>query len=90
MVSIETVEAAAQQGYAALDALLLPTYSALQHWPQVSVSEAAAYYLKQGQSVVIPKSPTQGLVCLYSKNGEFLGIGTVADDGKVQPKRLVS
>ncbi len=89
MVSVETLEAAREQGAAALDALLLPVESAVSHWPEVRLSDDAAYYMKMGQAVLVPQAPTEGGVRIYSKSGSFLGVGCILDDGKVQPKRLL-
>ena len=74
---------------ARLDALLLPLDSALGHWPAVRLSADAAFYLQQGQAVLVPQAPTEGLVRLYDGSKHFLGVGEIQDDGKVQPKRLV-
>lgn len=79
-----------QEGAAAkLDALLLPLDSALGHWPAVRLSADAAFYLQQGQAVLVPQAPTAGLVRLFDVSQCFLGVGEIQDDGKVQPKRLV-
>ncbi len=74
---------------AALDALLLPLDSVLGHCAAVQLSADAAFYLAQGQPVMVPQAPTEGMVRLYDVSGHFLGIGEILDDGKVQPKRLV-
>ncbi|MBB1074673.1 tRNA pseudouridine(55) synthase TruB [Rhodoferax sp. 4810] len=75
--------------YSALDALLLPLDTVLGHCPAVKLSADAAFYLRQGQSVLIPQAPTDGLVRLYDPSGHFIGIGDILDDGKVQPRRLL-
>jgi tRNA pseudouridine55 synthase len=72
-----------------LDALLLPLDSALGHWPAVRLSADAAFYLRQGQAVLIPQAPTDGLVRLYDPSQIFVGVGSILDDGRVQPKRLI-
>jgi tRNA pseudouridine55 synthase len=72
-----------------LDALLLPLDSALGHWPAVRLSADAAFYLRQGQAVLIPQAPTDGLVRLYDPSRIFVGVGSILDDGRVQPKRLI-
>jgi tRNA pseudouridine55 synthase len=72
-----------------LDALLLPLDSALGHWPAVRLSADAAFYLQQGQAVLVPQAPTKGLVRLFDVSQRFLGVGEILDDGKVQPKRLI-
>jgi tRNA pseudouridine55 synthase len=89
MLTMEALEAYAQQGMAALDALLLPMESALGHWPEVRLTDDAVYYMKQGQAIMVPQAPTDGWVRLYTKAGGFLGVGQIDDDGKVQPKRLL-
>jgi tRNA pseudouridine55 synthase len=89
LVTMVQVEAAAQEGYPVLDALLLPMQSALAHWPELRVSDDAAYYMKQGQPVLVPQAPSRGWVRLYTKNGQFLGVGSILDDGRVQPRRLL-
>jgi tRNA pseudouridine55 synthase len=88
-VTIAEVEAAAEQGFEALDALLLPLDSVLGHCPAVRLSADAAFYLRQGQPVLVPQAPTEGLVRLYASGDQFLGVGVILDDGRVQPKRLI-
>ncbi|MCG6862439.1 MAG: tRNA pseudouridine(55) synthase TruB [Chromatiaceae bacterium] len=89
-VTLEEVERqAATEDMDVLDALLLPLESALGHWPPVRLSEDAAFYLRQGQAVLVPQAPTQGLVRLYDPSQKFIGVGCILDDGKVQPKRLL-
>jgi tRNA pseudouridine55 synthase len=90
MVSMAQVEAAAADGPEALDALLLPIDSALGGWPAVRLSADAAYYLKQGQPVLVPKAPTEGWVRLYDVDESFIGLGEVEDDGRIAPRRLMS
>ncbi len=89
LVSAEQLEAVRGEGNSTLDALLLPMESALGHWPEVRLTDDAAYYMKKGQAVLVPQAPTEGWVRIYTKSGVFLGVGSIADDGKVQPKRLL-
>ncbi|MGB5495161.1 MAG: tRNA pseudouridine(55) synthase TruB [Sedimenticolaceae bacterium] len=89
MHTLEAVERAASEGQAALDALLLPIDTALSDWPEVQVGGDAAYYLKQGQAVLVPKAPTQGWVRVYHAE-RFLAVGEVQDDGRIAPKRLMT
>lgn len=79
----------APSAFAALDALLLPLDSVLAHCPAVRLSADAAFYLAQGQAVLVPQAPTEGMVRLYDLSDQFVGIGVILDDGKVQPKRLI-
>lgn len=90
MVSLETLRGLAAQGMGALDAVLLPMESALAEWPDVRLSDDAAYYLRRGQPVLVPHAPTRGLVRLYARDRRFLGVGQILDDGRVAPRRLIS
>ena len=91
MHTLESLEALAEEsGLAALDALLLPMESTLPDWPEVRLSEDASFYLCQGQPVFVPHLKESGWVRLYAGDKRFLGLGTVLDDGRVAPKRLLS
>lgn len=89
MHTMEALEAAAEQGADALDKLLLPIDTALTDWPAVSVSADMAFYLKQGQPLLVPKAPTEGWVRVYHGD-DFLAVGQVQDDGRIAPKRLMT
>lgn len=71
------------------EAALMPEDSAVQHLPVVILDDDSTFYLQQGQSVwksgVIP----QGLLRLYTEQQVFLGLGELAADGKIAPKRLI-
>jgi tRNA pseudouridine55 synthase len=89
-MTLEEVESLARdEDLRRLDAALLPLDSALGHWPSVRLSADAAFYLRQGQPVLVPQAPTEGLVRLYDPSQIFVGVGCILDDGRVQPKRLI-
>jgi tRNA pseudouridine55 synthase len=90
MVSLSQLEAAAAEGFASLDKFLLPMETALEHWPDVCLSDDLAFHLRRGQAVFVPRAPTQGWVKLLTADQRFLGVGRVLDDGRVAPKRIVS
>ncbi len=71
-----------------LDRYLLPMGEALRDWPGVQLKGDAAYYLRMGQPVLVPRAPTEGWVRLYEED-RFLGVGEIIDDGRVAPRRLV-
>ncbi len=73
----------------ALDALLRPLDSALEHYPALRLPPDAAFYLQQGQAVLVPRAPTEGWVRLYDPNARFIGVGEIGSDGRVQPRRLL-
>jgi tRNA pseudouridine55 synthase len=68
---------------------LLAGDEALSHIPTVELSVNAAFYLCRGQSVRAADLPADGWVRLYSKDAGFLGVGTITEDGRVAPRRLV-
>lgn len=88
-VTMDQLEDLGEEDFGAMDALLLPQDSALGHWPEVRLSEDACFYLRQGQAVLVPRAPTEGLVRLYDPSRRFIGVGEILDDGMVQPKRLL-
>lgn len=91
MVSMAQLEAALEaDGPQALDAFLLPIDSALDNWPAVRMSADTAFYLGQGQPVMVPNAPVSGYVRLYDANERFVGVGEIDDDGKVAPRRLLA
>ena len=91
MQTMDMLEATlADGGEHALDRLLLPVESGLAQWPGVNLSADAAFYLRQGQPVLVPQAPTDGWVRLYEGETHFLGMGEILDDGRVAPRRLMS
>lgn len=90
MIDMAALEAAAAESMAALDKLLLPMESGLAQWPGVRLSGDAAFYLRQGQPVLVPQAPTEGWVRLYEGESRFLGMGEILDDGRVAPRRLMT
>lgn len=76
-------------GLAALDECLLPAWAGLGALARVELTEATAYYLLQGQPVRVAGAPEAGTVTLFADDGRFLGVGDIAGDGRVAPKRLV-
>jgi len=89
MVTMEQISQLAEDGFSALDELLLPIDSAMASWPEVKLSPDGTFYLKQGQAVLVPNAPTQGMVRIYDANGSFMGAGEILDDGKVAPRRMM-
>jgi tRNA pseudouridine55 synthase len=89
MIDMAALEAAAAESMTALDKLLLPMESGLAQWPGVRLSGDAAFYLRQGQAVLVPQAPTEGWVRLYEGESRFLGMGEILDDGRVAPRRLM-
>ncbi len=90
MVTLDQVrQAFSDKRFKEMDDWLLPLESALAEWPQVALSADAAFYMKQGQPILVPNAPTSGWVRLYANETDFLGVGQILDDGRVAPKRLM-
>lgn len=89
MVTMDALRECAEQGFAALDALLRPIDAALEHWPALKLDDDLCFYLRQGQPVQIPGAPSRGFLRLYHDTRGFIGMGVVQDDGRVAPRRLV-
>jgi tRNA pseudouridine55 synthase len=73
-----------------LETALLSIDSALLNLPIVNLNSTLAYYLSQGQPVIVPHAPTSGHVRLFSENSSFLGVGKILSDGRVAPRRLIA
>jgi tRNA pseudouridine55 synthase len=88
MRSIETLEAAATEGTAALDRLLLPADAALPGWPSVSLPADDAKKLARGQAIRLAAASARGQVKVYTESGQLIGIGVVTDDDRLTPTRV--
>jgi tRNA pseudouridine55 synthase len=90
MITLDAMQKLAElNDLSLLDKHLLPVDSAVEHWPLLTLSEAAMYYLKRGQSIIAPYAPSSGWVRLARQSGEFIGVGEILEDGRVAPRRLV-
>jgi tRNA pseudouridine55 synthase len=63
--------------------------SIVAHFPEVRLNDQMAYFVRQGQAVLVPEAPSRGWVRLYAKTAVFVGLGEVLDDGRIAPRRLV-
>lgn len=89
-VNLDTLEALKQGGQTAeMDALLRSADTAVARLPLVSLSQSGGYYIRQGQPVLVPNAPCDGMVRVALETGEFLGVGEILDDGRVAPRRLI-
>ncbi len=87
--TLSELEKRASEGAASLDTTLVPIDSALQSWPAVVFTESYMRDIRRGHAVRLPTSPPSGKIRIYHANNEFYGIGTVLDDGRIAPKRLI-
>ena len=90
VLTLEQLQVVAEAGEQALDRLLVPMDTPLMALNRVDLGESASFYLKQGQPVLVPNGPRDGMVRVYSGGDTFLGIGEMLEDGRVAPRRLVN
>jgi len=88
MYTLEELRHLKETDVKSLDKVLLPTEMALQQYPDIHLDADSAFYMRQGQAIQVPQAPTNGWVRLYAGDDQFMGMGTIQDDGKVAPKRL--
>jgi len=93
-LTLPEIEAFAEQATAEqLDDLLKPVDTAVADRMAIELDENMAAYFQMGQAVISNKAFRQGqegdIVRVFRENGAFLGIGIVAEDGKLAPKRLI-
>lgn len=67
---------------------LLSLQSAIESFPALTLCASSAFYVKQGQAVLVAHAPTAGYVRLFADDQNFLGVGHVLEDGRIAPKRL--
>jgi len=89
MITLDQLEALAEDGFESLDSILYGLDSAIHDWPKVELDDDSAYYIKLGQPVQIARAPANGLVRIYDEAG-FIGVGKIQDDGRVAPKRMMN
>jgi len=89
-VTLATLEALKEnEELAQMDELLLPADTAVLTLPLVELSESGGFYMRQGQPLLVPNAPCDGMVRIALESGEFLGVGEILDDGRVAPRRLI-
>ncbi|MDP9139651.1 MAG: tRNA pseudouridine(55) synthase TruB [Pseudomonadota bacterium] len=88
LVTMEQLDSALNTGgLAAIDALLLDPAAALKHWPQLTVDEARAHYLSQGQAVRVAGLEAAERLAVLDESGRLLGLAQAGAGGIVAPKR---
>ncbi|MES2204801.1 MAG: tRNA pseudouridine(55) synthase TruB [Pseudomonadota bacterium] len=85
MMTFEELEASTDR-----DQYLLPMDAALTAWPHHILNDEMALKLLQGKLITLPSAPQPLPTCFYSEAGQFLGVGTIDQDGQVSNKRLVN
>ncbi|MDP1680680.1 MAG: tRNA pseudouridine(55) synthase TruB [Burkholderiales bacterium] len=85
-ITLDTLEALPE---AERDNKLLPPDCLVASLPEIALDQDAAYYLRQGQALWLPKLPISQRFRIYDEKHIFIGVGEVGNEGKLQPFRLV-
>ncbi len=88
MVTMETLESE-RDHLTVLDQRLLPLATAAAELPEVKLNKNIAFYLQQGQSVMLSHINTVGFVRIATKAGQFLGVGEMIEGQRLIPRRLI-
>ena len=78
------------EGFDQLDQLLLHVDAGLTDLPQLNLSEDVAFYFLNGQAVMVPSAPKEGMIRVYEKGSRFLGLADAVGDGRIAPRRLIA
>jgi tRNA pseudouridine55 synthase len=89
MYTVSDIEHLSEKGTTVLDQCLLAMDIILNNLPEIHLTENLAFYVRQGQAVMIPHAPTEGLVRIYDDQQLFMGVGAVLEDGRIGPRRLI-
>ncbi len=86
--TLQQLTCLAEAGLAGLDALLMPADTCVAHWPAVQLNVENARKVAMGQTVQ-SGSTSAGPVRIVGPTGEFIGVGAVLDDQRLEPRRLL-
>ena len=89
MYSFEELEQLAEQGIAELDKVIMPTDRALMSWPALTIEDKLMADIRNGHAMQVADQPESGMVRIYDADQQFYGIGTIREDGRMAPKRLI-
>ncbi len=81
---------AQQQNWPALDALLLPIDTPLQHLPIITLKPVVLSYFLKGQAVRASINYSEQALRVYDEQQQFIGIAKPLTDGRIAPQRLVA
>jgi len=88
MLDMAAIEVLADQDLESLRARLLPPDVALAGMTKVSVSAAEAEKFSGGQAIRVAAEQDTGLARVYEAGQRFIGVGELAGDGRLAPRRV--
>jgi tRNA pseudouridine55 synthase len=90
MVTLEQLDKLrTEQAFGELDTFILPLEKIATALPTISLTESAAFKIRQGHGIDNFPSELKGLVSLQISQ-EFIGIGELTTDNQLLPRRLKS
>ena len=88
MLDMAAIEVLAEKDLKSLRARLLPPDVALASMTKVSVSAAEAEKFSGGQAIRVTAEQDTGLARVYGAGLGFIGVGELAGDGRLAPRRV--
>lgn len=88
MLDLAAIESLAEDSQVTLRQKLLPPDVALTGFPAVSLDPSAAMRFRGGQAVAVSEKSGTGLVRVYGAGQLFLGVGELAGDSRLAPRRI--
>ena len=88
MRTFAELEAAAAEGLASLDRLLLSPEAALEGWPSAHLGPAEAAKVAHGQAIAADPALPCGHVKVYADSGRLIAIGLVTAEHMLAPSRV--
>jgi tRNA pseudouridine55 synthase len=90
MYTLESLRALAdEQGFDALDSVLLPIDAALPNVAALTLSDTQVLRIRQGQRFAVEVTDDCDLLRLYDDDGLFIGLGSVVQ-GNLSVRRLLA
>lgn len=86
MVSLEQLEAAAGQGEAVMDALLLPVAAGLAGWPALHLDEAQSHAVSRGRQLQLADR-VAGAYAAFAPDGRPIALCELGQDGTLRIQR---
>jgi len=88
MLDLATIEALAEVGPTALEERLLTPDLALTGFPPISLDASSGGRFSGGQVVSVAEESRTGLARVYGGANQFLGVGELAGNGQLAPRRV--
>lgn len=85
---IEQLQEIASESDKALQSILIAVDQPLQFIPAIQISEIEADLVQQGQRIPSPIENNELGLCRLYHAGQFLGLGEMLMDAKIQPRKL--